>query len=756
MKITKTFLSALGVLVLTLTAEAAVRADAAAGDDPGNAKITPVITVAPTLFTAGQASNAYLCVSNGNASSNKNIQFGDTFRLTLDNAIGTVSLFATPVLVNSATLSTADFAVSLGAANNQIVIRYFGTTKRFGPGDSFCVQLSFTANSSPGSGKVTAQGPSSGEENGRYNDLLSPYTVISIVNFATGQSGPQGPQGPQGVPGPAGPIGPQGPEGPQGPKGDTGATGPQGAKGLNWKGAWDSAANYVVDDAVSSAGSSWRALRNNTNVTPVEGADWTIIAKKGDDGQGGGGDVINAGIEFDIAGTRILTNTGTGNLFAGEGAGAQNDPATGSGNSFFGKSAGESNSSGFNNTFIGSGTGSGSGNVSGSNNTFLGANAGINNFNGSGVTLIGADAGVGAQNLSFATAIGAGAFVADSNTVVIGRSPDTVKIAGNLVVTGSFGGTVSNSNQLGGVNSSSYARRDLGQTFTGNNTFMGTVSVSGPSGFFIGDGSGLTNLRGEEISGVVPIGNGGTGSSTKNFVDLSSDQSNIGGNKTFSGIVSVTGPGGFFVGNGGGLTGLNGTNILPQSNITIHNITADSISSTNGLNTIGGVTAGASRFTATLELDALGSAGSTALCRNSLNLISTCSSSLRYKTNVTRFAAGLDLIRQLKPITFDWKQGGIKDLGLGAEDVVKVEPLLVTYNAKGEVEGVKYDRVAVVLVNAVKEQQTHIEQQRSEIESLRTANASLNSRLQVIEKRLQTGGGSSGRRHLVSRTQKER
>lgn len=49
------------------------------------------------------------------------------------------------------------------------------------------------------------------------------------------------------------------------------------------------------------------------------------------------------------------------------------------------------------------------------------------------------------------------------------------------------------------------------------------------------------------------------------------------------------------------------------------------------------------------------------------------------------------------------------DLGLGAEDVANVEPLLVTYNNKGEVEGVKYDRVGVVLVNAVKEQQTQIE-----------------------------------------------
>ena len=56
------------------------------------------------------------------------------------------------------------------------------------------------------------------------------------------------------------------------------------------------------------------------------------------------------------------------------------------------------------------------------------------------------------------------------------------------------------------------------------------------------------------------------------------------------------------------------------------------------------------------------------------------------------------------------------DLGLGAEDVEAIEPLLVTYNAKGEVEGVKYDRIGVVLVNAVKEQQKMIEKQQLQID----------------------------------------
>jgi type III secretory pathway lipoprotein EscJ len=67
---------------------------------------------------------------------------------------------------------------------------------------------------------------------------------------------------------------------------------------------------------------------------------------------------------------------------------------------------------------------------------------------------------------------------------------------------------------------------------------------------------------------------------------------------------------------------------------------------------------------------------------------------------------------------------------LGAEAVEQVEPLLVTRNPRGEVEGVKYDRVAVVLVNAIKEQQQQIAAQQSEIETLRSLKAE-NARLKM-------------------------
>ena len=114
-------------------------------------------------------------------------------------------------------------------------------------------------------------------------------------------------------------------------------------------------------------------------------------------------------------------------------------------------------------------------------------------------------------------------------------------------------------------------------------------------------------------------------------------------------------------------------------------------------------------------LNTLGTAGGSTLCRNASNQIAACSSSLRYKTNIAPFSFGLNLVQRLRPIRFEWKEGGMKDVGFGAEDVAAIEPLLVTYNQKGEVEGVKYDRFSAVLVNAVKEQQSQIEAQQLQL-----------------------------------------
>ncbi len=130
-------------------------------------------------------------------------------------------------------------------------------------------------------------------------------------------------------------------------------------------------------------------------------------------------------------------NLGCCNAFFGRNAGKSTTAADGNSNSFFGYYAGFNNTTGCCNSFVGADAGNA--NTTGGENTFVGVYAGYYNTTGRYNTFLGynADVNSGNTNLSYATAIGAEAVVSSSNTVVLGRSADTVRIPGNLVVTGS-------------------------------------------------------------------------------------------------------------------------------------------------------------------------------------------------------------------------------------------------------------------------------------------------------------------------------
>jgi hypothetical protein len=118
---------------------------------------------------------------------------------------------------------------------------------------------------------------------------------FGTVRDFIGQTGPNGPTGPAGMTGPLGPSGPSGPigitgiTGPIGVTGVVGATGGIGATGPGeiWHGTWSGLTTYATRDVVSSAGSTWRAVAISTNVTPTEGASWTLVAAVGATGPTG-------------------------------------------------------------------------------------------------------------------------------------------------------------------------------------------------------------------------------------------------------------------------------------------------------------------------------------------------------------------------------------------------------------------------------------------------------------------------------------
>lgn len=113
-----------------------------------------------------------------------------------------------------------------------------------------------------------------------------------------------------------------------------------------------------------------------------------------------------------------------------------------------------------------------------------------------------------------------------------------------------------------------------------------------------------------------------------------------------------------------------------------------------------------------LVLDA---GAATTVCIDAQNDLSSCSSSRRYKEAIQDLEAGGEVVERLRPVEFRWKQDRRRDLGFVAEEVARIDPLLVTYNADGEIEGVKYRQLTAVLVNALHEQSRRIERLESRL-----------------------------------------
>jgi hypothetical protein len=117
-----------------------------------------------------------------------------------------------------------------------------------------------------------------------------------------------------------------------------------------------------------------------------------------------------------------------------------------------------------------------------------------------------------------------------------------------------------------------------------------------------------------------------------------------------------------------------------------------------------------------VKVDTFASASATTVCQNG-NVLSTCSSSIRYKEQIKPAPFGLNEIMQMRPITFKWRGRDEDDFGLVAEEVEKVNPLFVTY-ARGQIEGVKYPQLTAVLIKAVQEQQAEIDELKKMVEQL--------------------------------------
>ena len=96
----------------------------------------------------------------------------------------------------------------------------------------------------------------------------------------------------------------------------------------------------------------------------------------------------------------------------------------------------------------------------------------------------------------------------------------------------------------------------------------------------------------------------------------------------------------------------------------------------------------------------------------------TETSALRYKENIITLNSA-DVIYNLRPVTFDWKDTGHRDYGLIAEEVNEHLPELVKKSdITGEVEGIKYTKLTSLLIKTVQKQQEQIDDLTNRINSL--------------------------------------
>ena len=94
-------------------------------------------------------------------------------------------------------------------------------------------------------------------------------------------------------------------------------------------------------------------------------------------------------------------------------------------------------------------------------------------------------------------------------------------------------------------------------------------------------------------------------------------------------------------------------------------------------------------------------------------------SSARYKQNVAPMPNPIETAKKLQGVEFTWKETGHKDFGFIAEEVGKVLPQLVSYDADGEnAIGMDYSKITSLLVECVKQQQNQIETQEDRIKQL--------------------------------------
>ncbi len=111
-------------------------------------------------------------------------------------------------------------------------------------------------------------------------------------------------------------------------------------------------------------------------------------------------------------------------------------------------------------------------------------------------------------------------------------------------------------------------------------------------------------------------------------------------------------------------------------------------------------------------------------------------SSEHYKTAITSMGSRTEKLNRLRPVVFRLKADpkGVVQYGLIAEEVAKVYPELVIRDGAGQIQGVRYEELAPMLLNEAQQQRQEIDQLKQQLAQLQ-ALVELQTRSELVAQR---------------------
>jgi hypothetical protein len=435
----------------------------------------------------------------------------------------------------------------------------------------------------------------------------------------------------------------------------------------------------LVSGSVGGIGGGWvdqgKVIRLETTTDSVGIGTTAPVAKLDVNGD------LNINSVYKIAGQAVVSvGPGLENTFVGVGAGG--NATSQNGNTFLGDDAGYNNEAYFN-TFLGNRAGYS--NTTASRNTFVGTWAGFSCSTGSGNAFFGYQAGYACH--------------AGSSNTFIGTWAGRNKTTGNH------------------------------NTFLGK--FAGYYSETGSNNTFIGSEAGRDS-RGDDNTLV------GTGAGYDNYDSYGNTflgknagySTHYGDSNTYIGTdagKNTDGSRNVFIGNQAGYN-----EELSSDHLIIANCPDDSCVLIWGNFKLGKVGIGKRYPAYTLDVNGKAAVremehvtwGSTCIIQPlggdaTGGEICKETSSKRYMENIGKFKPDPSLLLQLEPVSFNCKTTGHQDIGLMAEEVDEVLPDLVVKDGEGRPDLVRYDRIAIYLLEIVKNQQERISALEKEVAQLR-------------------------------------